>query len=95
MDSLRAKCFWSDGGASELCSDVWNIVLRHAAVEDDTLIDQIEKLLIRAHAPAFNSQDVRGALSREYEDIVLLNAGAKGRLLPTAVGAWFVVECWR
>lgn len=94
-DSLRSKCFWSDGGASGLFSDVWSVVLRHAAVQDHAMIDQVEKLLIRAHAPAFNNQDVRGALPCEYEDIVLLNAGAKGRLLPAVVGAWFVVECWK
>lgn len=78
-----------------LFADNYDIVLRWASVakEHEDLIDRIESMLIRSHCPGFNAQEVRGY----YEgasNLLLMNAGAKGRLLPVVAGAYFAKGPW-
>jgi hypothetical protein len=96
IDSMRAKCFWERGGESGIYSAVWGLTLRWASVAvDEVDVRDIETLLIRAHAPAWNNQNVIGPLDVRFEDLVLLNGGDKGRLLPAVAGIYFVPGAWR
>ena len=46
-------------------------------------IDLTEKLLINAHFPAFNSQNIKSPLkSDDFPSMLVLNWGDRGRLLP-------------
>jgi hypothetical protein len=45
-------------------------------------IDIVEKVLIRTHFPALNSQDVKGFLDSTTPNVLIYNWGARGSLLP-------------
>jgi hypothetical protein len=45
-------------------------------------IDLVEKVLIKSHFPALNSQDVMGFLESGTPNILIYNWGERGRLLP-------------
>lgn len=95
VDSMRAKCFWQKDGESGIYSAVWGLTLRWAPIAADEMdVRDIEMLLIRAHAPAWNNQNVIGALDWRFEDLVVLNGGGKGRLLPAVAGIYFVPGAW-
>jgi len=69
-------------------SDTWNLVLRWAPLEND-LVTPVERLLIRAHLPQGNSQEiVNRSLTIDHE-LVVLNAGRKGPLLPVVASYYF------
>jgi hypothetical protein len=77
-----------------LYADVWRLTLRWAYVATD-VIDDVEALLLRAHAPSFNAQEVRSELrSCRATELVVMNAGAKGRLLPVVAGKYFDEAFW-
>lgn len=91
-----SKFFWKQGKTdSGLYSDVWDVVLRYAVVNPE-ILGAVERIMIKAHAPSFNAQLVRGAFSKEDEvnKLVVMNAGSKGRLLPTVAGMYYCVEPW-
>lgn len=78
-----------------LYSDIQDLVVRWAVVAPDaeTYIDDIESVLIVAHAPPFNAQEVR----RWYTGrpgLVVLNAGAKGRLHPVVAAIYHCEQGW-
>lgn len=69
-------------------SDTWNLVLRWAPLENN-LVTPVERLLIRAHMPQGNSQEiVNRSLTMDHE-LVVLNAGRKGPLLPVVASYYF------
>ncbi len=75
--------------------DCHDVVLRWARVEGGSkAIDEVESLLIRAHCPAFNAQEVRGYYRTGNPDLVVMSAGAKGRLLPVVAAAYHAKEPW-
>jgi hypothetical protein len=75
-------------GQRALFSDVWDLTIRWARVAPP-LLDSVERLLIMSHSPPFNSQGVRRAEITEAEnDLVVMNAGRKGPLLPIVAGAY-------
>ncbi len=89
VDSAGAKCFWRDGGDAGMYAAVWNVVVRFALV-NESLVDPVERVLIKAHVPPWNGQHVLGALDNGFDDLVVVNAGEKGRLLPCIAGVYFV-----
>ncbi len=72
-------------------SDVVDLALRWAAVRDERYVDPVERILIAAHAPAFNKQLCRPDLRRnpEAESLIVMNVGDKGRLMPVVAGAYY------
>lgn len=79
----------------ELYSDVQDIVFRWAPVAETAqgYIDALESVLIVAHAPPFNAQEVR----RWYTgrpNLVVLNAGVKGRLHPVVAAIYHCEKFW-
>lgn len=78
---------------SGLYGDVWDVTVRFAAV-DASLVADVEALLIKAHAPSFNAQHVRGPLKDDVLDLVVMNGGAKGRILPIVAGAYYDRRLW-
>lgn len=78
-------------GQQRAFADCWDLVF-HWAKADPGLIDDVESVLIRAHAPPFNAQEVRGEL--DFTDLVVLNAGAKGRLIPVVSSLWHASDAW-
>lgn len=71
-----------------LFSDVWDLTVRWAKLAPH-LTDGVERLLIMSHSPPFNSQIVRRAAPTVAEhDLVVMNAGRKGPLLPIVAGAF-------
>ncbi len=85
-DHLRGV---APGADPELYSDVWDITVRWAKVRRD-LVDGVEELLIMMHSPPFNSLKVRRAdLNPRYRDLVVMNAGRKGPILPIVAGHYF------
>lgn len=89
--SLEARVWWRNTrqGALRLYSDVWDLTLRWAELEK-TAIGQVERLLISAHSPPFNSQHARSSVTKAHGDLVIVNTGEKGRLMPTVFGGYFV-----
>jgi hypothetical protein len=77
-----------------LFADVWNLRLRWASVATDCIAG-VERLLIVGHAPSFNSKHVRSTLSEEAGNLVVMNAGAKGMLLPVLAGKYFDASFWK
>jgi len=76
------------GGQRLLFSDIWNLTVRWARLAEP-LIDSTERVLIMSHSPPFNSQIVRRTQPRPDEhDLLIMNAGRKGPLLPLASGAY-------
>jgi hypothetical protein len=45
-------------------------------------IDMAEKILINAHMPVYNAQNIKGLLPVDTPDILICNWGERGRLLP-------------
>jgi hypothetical protein len=98
LDALRTRMpqsfgLFQEGGA--LYSDVHDLVVRWAPLlgEGEKYIDDVESLLIVSHAPPFNAQEVR----RWYTgrpNLVVLNAGAKGRLHPTVAAIYHCEQGW-
>lgn len=75
-------------GQRLLFSDVWDLTVRWARVES-FLLHSVERLLIMSHSPLFNSQIVRRVKPTDAEhDLVLMNAGRKGPILPIIAGAY-------
>jgi hypothetical protein len=75
-----------------LYSDVQDLVIRWAPVAPD-YIDDVESLLLVAHAPPFNAQEVRRWYSGR-SNLVVLNAGAKGRLHPSVAAIYHCEHGW-
>ena len=68
-------------------ADVWNLTLRWAPVHEESLVEPIERLLIIAHSPPFNSKHVRRRWAQGREiGLLVLNTGFKGRLMPAVSG---------
>lgn len=88
------RFLWKDRSGSGLFADVWDVTIRFASADPGSIV-ALESLLIRAHAPSFNAQLVRGPLSdHRAENSVIMNGGEKGRLLPTVAGAYFDKHLW-
>lgn len=81
-------------GKMRLHSDVWDVTVRWATILDQGLIAPVERLLIAAHSPSFNKQHTRENAKREDHDLLVLNAGKKGRLMPVVFGAYLTDEGW-
>lgn len=95
IEESGARFVWKDGGKSGLYADVWDIVVRFAVV-DPEVIERVESLLIRAHAPSFNAQQVRGPVTDpRVLTCAVMNGGAKGRLLPAVAGRYYDQDFWR
>lgn len=88
------KFIWGAPGERGFYSDVWNLTLRWAPV-DPSLVLLVEALLIRAHAPSFNAQQVRSKAPDDALDLVIMNGGEKGPLLPTVCGHYYDPEVWK
>jgi hypothetical protein len=75
-----------------LFSDCTELTLHWAEIAAEEYIDEVERALITAHAPPFNSSLVR----RWYvgRDLLILNGGAKGRLMPVVATAFHAKDCW-
>lgn len=71
-------------------AECWQLVLRWAFV-DPARVTEVESLLIRAHCPPFNSQELRGTRDG---DLVLLNCEEKGRFLPVVASHYFHSAGW-
>jgi hypothetical protein len=98
---LKRHLFWHDKASNDntvygFYADVWNVTVRWAEVYHVPLIPSIEQLLIAAHAPPLNSQGVRNAqnLSDDALDLIVMNGGKKGRLLPSVVGKYYDLSSW-
>lgn len=89
--SLRDRVWWKNDKikATRLYSDVWDVTLRWAELKREA-IPQVERLLISAHSPPFNSQLARRDLPATHGDLIVVNTGEKGRLMPTVFGGYFV-----
>lgn len=75
-------------GQRLLYSDVWNLTIRWARLSQSLLIS-VEKLLIMSHSPPFNSHGVRrGQVESAEYDLIVMNAGRKGPILPIVAGAY-------
>ena len=75
-------------GQRTLFSDVWDLTVRWARVST-ALLTSIERLLIMSHSPPFNSQLVRRVKPTDVEhDLIVMNAGRKGPILPVIAGAY-------
>lgn len=86
-----------DAGDQRLFSDVWDVTLRLAEVAspetkpgEEDILNDLETLLIESHSPPFNAQNVRTGLDGDFANLLILNAGAKGFLLPAVCGAYYV-----
>lgn len=85
---------WSDSSGAGLYADVWDVTIRFAVISPEVVVS-VESLLIRAHTPSFNAQQVRRSLNDEsVASLVLMNAGEKGRLLPAVAGAYYQRTLW-
>lgn len=94
--SLCERLYWEGQNHIGLYSDVWQPRLHYAKLEE-SLLDQVESLLIAANAPPFNNQHVRTQLPQYDEvfpDLLVLNGGRKGALLPVACGIYFLPLAW-
>jgi hypothetical protein len=67
-------------------ADAWNIVVRWARMSDPDAVADVERLLIRFHKPNYNHRDLVGADSK---NLVVVNVGAKGTLLPVLASQYF------
>ncbi len=90
-----SKFSWDKTGR-QLFSDVWDVTFRWAAINDATrpILLDAERLLLVAHAPPFNNESVRAQIAESLHNLLILNAGQKGRLLPTVAGAEYCSACW-
>lgn len=71
-----------------LFSDVWDLTVRWAEVSEQVRAS-VERILIMSHSPPFNGQWVRRQFAtKEEHDLVVMNAGRKGPLLPIVAGAY-------
>ncbi|MBX3248695.1 MAG: hypothetical protein KF901_16075 [Myxococcales bacterium] len=84
VGSIGFFFFKRDKSSLESYADIWNLSIRCAKVEQ-SVVGAVETLLIRAHKPNYNSKDIKGTLS---DDLLLLNVGRKGHLLPV-VCSWY------
>ena len=59
-------------------------------------IDLAEKLLINAHFPAYNSQDVKRPIDKEYfkKELLILNWDERGKLLPEVSSLRYSYHFW-
>jgi hypothetical protein len=94
-DSLKRVWWENDEKALRLYSDIWDVKVRWAPIEDTSIVAAVEHILITAHSPAFNSNSVRVGVPPEWSDILVINGGKKGRLLPVAFGGYFNSEVFR
>jgi hypothetical protein len=93
---LCERFYWQDRKEMGLYSDIWQPELRFARLARE-LLTEVEALLIAAHAPSFNNLHVRTTrkwYERKFPDLVVLNGGAKGALLPATCGLYYVSEQW-
>jgi hypothetical protein len=81
-----SRFFWLQ--QRHVYSDVWDVVVRWAPL-DPRLVQAVEGILLVAHAPPFSTQLVRTAVPERDADIVVLNTGNKGTLLPCVAGAYY------
>lgn len=72
--------------------DFSDLVVRFTHM-DPNLVDAVEALQILAHSPPYNAQMVRG-WARGAEDYVVINAGAKGRLMPVLSTLYYRDQIW-
>ena len=84
---------WQKRAEFYLYSDVWDVVVRVAEC-GGSVVERVESALIVAHAPALNAQGVRKDLAEEDGNLLVLNAGAKGLLLPAVAGAYYSGDHW-
>lgn len=94
--SLCERIYWEDAGKVGLYSDVWQPQL-HIADLCQELLNPVEALLIAAHSPSFNNQHVRTLLKKyeaEFPDLLVINGGVKGAMLPFACGLYYLPDEW-
>lgn len=59
------------------------------------IIDEIEMLLINAHCPAYNSNEIKNIVNNnEYSNTIVLNWNDYGSLLPEVSGLRFSSKYW-
>ena len=61
----------------------------HTPTDWSDQIKRIEKLLIFAHAPAWNSSSINTGPDQEIKNLHVLNWGQRGSLLPELTGAYW------
>jgi hypothetical protein len=76
-------------GGLRLFSDVWDVQIRWATIDEGDLIKPVERILTVSHAPPFNAQQVRVTVPKHWADILVLNGGRKGHLLPSVFGGYY------
>lgn len=89
-------------GKMYLYSDAWDLTIRVASVSSDSGSDvkRIEEHLIRFHKPPYNSADITGYLTQpaksnaDSDNLVIINGGAKGTLLPVLASWYFAPPSW-
>lgn len=88
-DSIRDCLSEKHASGQELLfSDIWDLTIRWARLEV-TLLADVEELEIMSHSPLFNSQGVRRKTAQATQlDLIIMNAGRKGPLLPILAGAY-------
>lgn len=92
-----------------LYSDIWDLVIRVASVAHSSKgaddVERVERHLIRFHKPSYNSKDITGYLTKPAENnidsdepisdnLVIINGGAKGTLLPVLASWYFAPSSW-
>jgi hypothetical protein len=92
QQSLRRVLWKNKAGAWRLYSDVSDVLLRWAPIDDLALVAATERVLIAGHRPSSNAQSVKGPVPRELRDVLVLNAGKKGRLLPCVFGGYYLPD---
>lgn len=80
-----------DGHYGALFSDCTDVVVRWSSV-DASVREDVEAVLIAAHAPGFNNQAVRKKWSRSQ--LTVFSAGAKGALLGVVDSRYFTESGW-
>jgi len=96
LDKSSLRIIWRENGELGFFADVWDITLRWAVIEEKS-VKAVESVLIRAHAPSFNSKEIRNVIpsDNEAKNLIIFNDGVKGRLLPIVAGHYFDNEFWK
>lgn len=63
--------------------------------EVNTIIDDVERILINSHYPAFNSKEIKGMMHHNPDnEFLVVNWGDYGRLLPEVSTLKFSDKYW-
>jgi len=58
------------------------------------LIDQCEQVLINSHSPAYNAMSLKGVVEEPKENIIIMNWGNRGCLLPEVSSLRYSDKYW-